>query len=66
VEGNNPEFLRKFIPAIERTIAECADRPDDQEGLRHLKEICEDRLAAASDTLVVVEGNQRQRRKTLR
>jgi len=44
VEGHQPEFLRKFIPAIERTIASCVDRPHDQLGLQHLQEVCELRL----------------------
>lgn len=53
-EGNDPDFLRRFIPAIDRTIEECkmpdtdpdkAGEPDDVEALEALKAVCEQRLA---------------------
>jgi hypothetical protein len=37
VEYNDPDFLRRFIPAIERTI-QCVDNDVDKEGLGELLE----------------------------
>ena len=40
VEGQDPEFRAKFIPAIERTIAGCTD-PQDVEDLTDLLDYVE-------------------------
>jgi hypothetical protein len=37
IEYNDPDFLRRFIPTIERTI-QCVDNDVDKEGLGELLE----------------------------
>ena len=52
VEGNDPAFLAKFLPAIGRTIQEVEQRKDDPEqaadleNLRILKDEVKERLKA--------------------
>ena len=43
VDGHDPEFLKEFIPAIERTIQGQTD-PEEVKGLKFLLEICRARL----------------------
>ena len=43
-EGHDPEFLRKFIPAIERTMKTVLPTEPDYAELEELKRICEERL----------------------
>jgi hypothetical protein len=42
-QGNEPDFLTQFIPAIDRTIKAITDT-NDQKGLQYLKTICQTRL----------------------
>ncbi len=47
-EGHDPDFLRKFIPAIERTMKTVLPSEPDYAELEELKRICEKRLAEAT------------------
>ena len=44
VEGEDPDFLQRFIPAIERTIKDPRFTPLDRAALGKLKSECQRRL----------------------
>jgi len=43
-EGHDPEFLRKFIPAIDRTLKTLLPTDPDTEELVELRRLCQERL----------------------
>ena len=51
IEQGDPAFLRRFIPAIERTI-QCATSEDDQADLEDLLEYVKELLAEAETHVV--------------
>ncbi len=45
-EGHDPDFLWRFMPAINRTLSSDEMKPSDAKQLRSLKQICRERLVA--------------------